>query len=321
MHFAPTRQRFAIGERQLFELTTNTATLYRASYLGNIAEQDWIAIFARLARTWRYDVLALGEAPFDSGLMRAVARVGWPLLGIGTRDREAIHWSIDLPDTFEAYLGKLRKSTRRSIRYEIKRIEREGATRVEVVTAPDQIDRYLVEGEAISRTTYQWGVGQRLENDAATRERYFRLAGEGRLRCYMLYFEGEPIAFARGEISGCVYNYETPGYVTKYHRYSPGLVLLTYAIADLIENTRCQVFDFGSGGDMTGYKSRFGTINEPCRGLTIANGATGRGLAVWAISHGLSWLKSAARTVLGDGELKRRVKKVIRRNEPSDDLA
>jgi CelD/BcsL family acetyltransferase involved in cellulose biosynthesis len=163
-------------------------------------------------------------------------------------------------------------------------------------------------------------VGQRLENDAETRERYLRLARQGRLRCYLLVFENEPIAFARGEISGTVYNYETPGFLPKHHKYSPGLVLMAHAIADLIENTDCTLFDFGSGGDMTGDKSRFGTKSEPSRNLSFVNGARARGLVIWLAGTTLAGIKAAARAVLGEGELKRRVKKAIRRYGSSDDL-
>ena len=319
-HFGPSQQRFAIGERQAFSVMADTAALFGGIHLGTMTEQAWVAIFTRLLTIWRFDVLGLGEVPVDSSLMNAVARADWPLLGLGTHGREDVHWSIDLPKDFETYLGLLRKSTKRSIRYKINRLEREGASRLEVVTAVHQIDRFLREGEAISRTTYQWDVGQRLENDSATRDRYVRLAGEGRLRCYMLYFDGEPIAFERGEISGRVYHYETPGFLPDYHKHSPGLVLMAYVIADLIENTPCEVFDFGSGGDMTGYKARFGTVSEPCRNLSIANVATPRGFVVWSATKALAGVKTIGRKVLGEGELKRRVKKALRRYEPTNDL-
>ena len=307
------RQRFAIGERQVAEVPTRACVLPQGAAVGAISEAAWGEAFQRIFRHGKFDMLGLGEVPIGSPLMRAVERVRAPLLPLGLKDREAVHWLIALPGSFEQYLNGLRKSTKQSLRRKINAFERQVPNRLEVISRPEQVGRFLAEGEGISRQTYQWDVGQRLEDDPATRERYTRLAGEGRLRCYMLYAEDKPIAFLRGEFAGSLYHYETPGFVPEYERHSPGLVLLAYAIRDLIENTPCTLFDFGTGGDQVGYKSRFGTHHIDCLNLSIVNARTPRGLAVWTVGRAVGAVKAAGRAVLGDGELKRRIKKAIRR--------
>jgi len=136
-----------------------------------------------------------------------------------------------------------------------------------VVTDTGQVDVFLSAGEFISRKTYQWKIGQRLENDAVTRRRYVRAAESGTLRCYLLFLNHKPIAFLRGFIIDDTYRYETPGFDPEYSRLSPGTALLLFALDDLMRNTACRVFDFGEGGDAVGYKKQFG--NQCQNALTI----------------------------------------------------
>lgn len=309
----PHRQRFAIGERQICEVRAGAWLLHRAGYAGSIPEAAWHDAFHRLSRRGGFDILILGEVPSGTSLMGAVSQSRAPLLPLGTGGRESVHWLAELPGSFDAYLAALRASTRQALRRKMSRFEREAGGRFEVISRADQVDRFLQAGEAISRQTYQWDVGQRLEADEATRERYLRLAGEGRLRCYLLHADGRPMAFLRGELARSIYLYETPGFLPEFERFSPGLVLLAHAIRDLAENTPCQVFDFGEGGDQVGYKSRFGTCHINCRHIAIVDVIRPRGLAVWFLVYAFNALKAAGRAVLGEGEFKRRLKKAMRK--------
>jgi Acetyltransferase (GNAT) domain len=90
---------------------------------------------------------------------------------------------------------------------------------------------------------------------------YIHRATNGRLRCYIVYASGTPCAYLRGEFIDDTYYYETPGFDPQYSKLSPGLVLLVWAIRDLIEQTSCKNFDFGHGGDTWGYKSKFGNTS------------------------------------------------------------
>jgi CelD/BcsL family acetyltransferase involved in cellulose biosynthesis len=307
------RQRFSFGERQIGELDARAWRLHRDGYAGSIPEIAWREAFRRLSRHGGFDILILGEVVSGAALMQAARRSRWPLLALDTNGRESVHWIAELPGSFDAYFDTLRASTRQSLRRKMKRFEREADGRLEVISRCDQVDHFLKEGEAISRQTYQWDVGQRLEADPATRERYLRLAAEGRLRCYLLYAEGRPIAFLRGELVRSTYLYETPGFLAEFERFSPGLVLLVHAIRDLAESTPCTIFDFGEGGDNVGYKSRFGTCHVNCRHMAIANVIRPRGLAVWFLVNALNAIKASARAVLGEGEFKRKLKKAIRK--------
>jgi len=159
---------------------------------------------------------------------------------------------------------------------------------------------------------WQQNVGQRLQNDDATLQRYIGLARKGLLRCHMLYINGEPCAFTRGEISSRAYHYETPGFLTEYRHYSPGVVLLMWTIKDLIENSPCTLFDFGAGGDEHGYKARFGTLAVHCKDLQLAPIWRPYSAALLAMHFALSAAKNAASKAIVSGVLRQRLKKAIR---------
>src|SRR5205814_9563948 len=143
---------------------------------------------------------------------------------------DRIRWLIDLLERFDNYIGSLRSKSRQIIRQSLRKFNAGEGCSFSVISEEHQIDEFLSIGEAISRNTYQWSVGQRLQNDSATRDEYVRLARSGKLRCYLLRIEGKPCAFARGSLVGGIYNYETPGFLTEYAKWSPGTVLLMLVI-------------------------------------------------------------------------------------------
>ena len=120
---------------------------------------------------------------------------------------------------------------------------------------PEEVDKFLEDAEKISRLTYQWKLGYGLCNDEATRQKFFRLAKNGTLRCYIIYLHGEPCAFGWGELCHRTFVWYQTGYNPKYYKLSPGTALLMRMIRDLIENTNCKVFDFLWGGE-DGYKAK-----------------------------------------------------------------
>jgi len=175
------------------------------------------------------------------------------------------------------------------------------------------VDTFLRDSESISRLTYQWNVGDRLFNDEATRRLYIQRATSGHLRCYSLYASGKPCAFLRGEFVGGVYHYETPGYDPQYSKLSPGLVLLMWAIRDLIEETSCKIFDFGGGGDAVGYKAKFGNTGLNCDDVELGRWSRPYSVAIMAIQEGLNVAKNLANWILGESKIRQRIKHAIRK--------
>jgi CelD/BcsL family acetyltransferase involved in cellulose biosynthesis len=309
---AQARKPFKIGERLLFTMRVCEVSLLGSSVLGRIDAKLLGEMLAIVARTFSPDLVRLGEISLDSDLHVALAGGVAGFIASSPDRKPPIRWLIRLPESFESYLSGLSAKRRQTVKRNIRKLESEPGFSFEVINEAHQIERFLAVGESISRRTYQWHVGDRLCDDEATRAHYRRLAARGQMRCYLMHLHGRPCAFLRGQLSGGVYHYETPGYDPSFAKLSPGLVLLLLAINDLIENTLCTTFDFGTGGDAAGYKSKFGNASFVCANLELVPWRNPYGVLLVAAQRLLTTAKNALSALVGDGELRRRLKKAIR---------
>ena len=304
---------FAIGERHLFSVPACETRLYGGNILGSFGGSGLDHALRRALDRWRCDLFTIGEVDRQSPLISASADLSG-LARIQRTRSEPIRWQIALPTTFEDYLKSLRQSTRKAIGYAIRHFERDCEFTHEIVARPAQVEGFLRAAEHVSRRTYQWDVGDRLINDDATRAHLCRLAKQGRFRGHLIMVGHRPCAFTFGEVSGQVFNYKTPGYDPRWRRYSPGLVLLALTIRDVIEQTGCDRFDFGPGGDVDGYKARFGNFAIPSYSLQFARVTQPRGVALFAGHAGLSLAKQIVGAFLRNERLRQRMRRMLRRN-------
>ena len=86
-----------------------------------------------------------------------------------------------------------------------------------------------------------------------------------------------------------------------------------WAIRDLIEQTNCSLFESGSGGDALGYKSTFGILSFACSDVEIGRWGKPYSVAIMALQGGLNLAKDFANQTLGQGTIRRRAKKAIRK--------
>lgn len=304
---------FSIGERRLGGLDVATLRLVNPWLAEGLDPQDIAALLADVVTGGRADLVDLGEIRETAALRQALDLLSWPALPLRLGRKKSVRWLIDLPDSFDSYLAGFPRKERRNLAWKLRRIDKDFDMRVETFCTAEGIERFLTEGERISRMSYQWTVGQQLRNDRPTRDWYRNLAEQGRLRCHLLLLDGVPCAFSRGVISGGVYLDDTPGYDPSYARYSAGTVLMLHVLKDLIENTPCRVFDFGRGGDWSGYKARFGTRGIPCNAYYVLDARKPRALAILAGETLLSAAKNAGMRLLRDEALKDRIKRRLRR--------
>jgi hypothetical protein len=306
-------RRFSVGERSLFGLPIRTVRLFGSAVLGDLDSETFKTFLNVILNEFKFDLLSFGEMPIDSSLCEAIHGAGFGWVVTSPSRKTSLRWLINLPESFEQYLASLSSHLRKSLRYQVRRLEKELNYELLVVHRADQVDSFLSDGEAISRLTYQWNVGQRLNDDDATRRRYKHRAGNGSLRCYMVSIAGQPGAFARGELADGTYNFETPGFDPQYSKFSVGLVLLMWVIRDLIENTDCKVFDFGVGGDETGYKSRFGNVSVRCVSLELGRWTRPYSLIIVMLQQGLAAAKNLVSWLLGNNKIRARLKKAMRK--------
>lgn len=307
------QKRYTLGERQLFSLPLREARLFGSAILGRVDPTTFKAFMDITGRTLSFDLLAIGEVVIDAPLHMALLALGKRYLVSSPSRKEATRWLIHLPDTFDAYLASLGSKTRQMVKQAMRKIESGHQCDFQTISSPDQIAAFLRDGEAISRLTYQWNVGQRLCNDAATLASYRSQAERARLRCHLLSVDGEPCSFSRGEIHGGIYSYHTPGFDPKYGKLSPGIVTLMFTIKDLIENTACRTFDFGEGGDDVGYKSKFGNVSMSTRFIYVSSRIRPYAITLFLIQEVLTGVKNVLSLVVGKGEMRQRLKRALRK--------
>ena len=301
--------RYTFGERKLFSLPVQQARLFGSAILGSVDASTARSFIDSVRKQLGFDLFAVGEVVVDSPLHSAIRRLGRRYVLSSPSRKESIRWLIRMPATFDEYLMSLSGQTRQMVK---RKLAKCAPSEIRIISEPGQVAEFLRHGEAISRLTYQWNVGQRLLNDEATLSAYFALAEKGRLRCHLLYVDGEPCAFSRGVMLDGVYSYHTPGFDPKYSKLSPGIVTLVLSIKDLIENTHCMIFDFGEGGDEVGYKSKFGNDSMKTRYLYVSSRFRPYSIGLVLIQEALTALKNALSSVVGNGELRRRLKKAFR---------
>ncbi len=309
-----TRKSYSLGERRLFSLGVTVLQPVGSRYLGELKKEYVHQIFQSLKKYRDFDFIALGEVelngPYLPALEEGLDNSSWKWVRAG--HKTSFHWLIDFPATFEEYMKGFSGKTRSTLRRKVRKFDTHLEGIFQVISHVDEVDEFLAIGEKISRLSYQWNVGQRLNNDEPTRQSFTDAARKNSLRCYLLYAEAKPCAFLRGRINNSVYQYDTPGFDPKYDKFSPGTVLLLKAVEDLIDNTDCKIFDFGQGGDTTGYKKVFG--NKSYETITIEIGHRWRPYTIFlfGIQENLSRLKRLANLVLSDS-LKRFIKQRIRK--------
>lgn len=308
-----TQKRYTMGERKLFSLPVREARLFGSAILGSVDPAAVRSFMNITRRALSFDLLAIGEVIIDSPLHAALQCLGLRFLVSSPSRKDSIHWLIRMPETFDEYLASLGSKTRQMVKQAMRKFESSFDCEFKIISEPQQIGPFLRDGEAVSRRTYQWNVGQRLRDDAATLNSYRVLAAKNRLRCHLLYVDGAPCSFSRGEVLDGIYSYHTPGFDPKYSKLSPGIVTLMFTIKDLIENTDCRIFDFGEGGDDVGYKSKFGNVSMNSKYIYVSSRLSPYSITLFLLQEGLTGLKNLLSFIVGNGPLRRRLKKAFRK--------
>lgn len=168
-------------------------------------------------------------------------------------------YAVDIDGRFDDYLARWSSKTRYNLRRSVKKLQADnGAGLLEIAERPEQMDAFLREAAAISRTTYQSRLLQSgLDYDEGLVRRMQALAGRGQARGYLLRHGGRAIAFAWCSAEGERLTYDVIGYLEDHAALSPGTVLLYLIVEDLFRIARFKVLDFGVGE--APYKQMFST--------------------------------------------------------------
>lgn len=161
---------------------------------------------------------------------------------------------IRMGGSYEEYLQSLRGTTRRGLKRSRKKfLARSGEDfSVRRFESEDDVAPFLRDAVSISKKTYQWhllGLGMR---DVAGRNaKYTYAARNGWFRSYILYAQGEPIAFASGYLHNKTYYGHELGGDPDWRPSHAGVFLLTEIIQDLFADAApVDIYDFLYGDDL-----------------------------------------------------------------------
>ena len=307
-------KKYTIAERRLFSLPAQTSSLIGVDILGDLTPETVAAILQWLMRSTACHLIELCDIMNAGRVHAALTNTVTPDIIWRNRGRKlAVHWVIDLPSSMELYYLQLTSKTRSTLKRKYRKCFEASRGSVTVVTAAQQVEEFLRVAHEISRKTYQWDLGTQLVNDETTRQRLTKSADNRRLRCYVIALDGVPCSFIVGYLVNHVFRYEIAGYDPQYAKDSPSTALLLYVFEDLISNTSCDVFDFGEGGDTSGYKSVFGNRSYSSLTVDVALRTRIYSRFLLALQDGLNRLKNIGSTVLGNNRVtiafRRRLKK------------
>ncbi|HEY8173111.1 MAG TPA: GNAT family N-acetyltransferase [Dehalococcoidia bacterium] len=178
-----------------------------------------------------------------------------PGVGYGVeRQDEALAPVIDLPSTWDEYLGALSKKDRHELRRKMRRLEGAGGVSLRVITEPGEASEMLDTLFNLMR------ISSHHKEEFLDRPGmvpFFRditrtMAAEGMLRFYFLEFDGQPVASVLNfDVGGTLYMYNS-GYDPAYAHYAVGLMSKTLLVRDAIEAGRSCV-DFLRGDESYKY--------------------------------------------------------------------
>jgi hypothetical protein len=244
-----------VGELTIAHLPFRALQLYGDGIVGENAEVAW-ACTALAELQLSYDGLTIEEIPTSSALWIALKHAN-KTFWVFERFR-AQHYVIDLPCKYADYFEQLSGKTRSNIRRGARELgERLGQWDAQRFTAPEHVRNLVRLVEVIATKTFHYHLlGQDL---TTSNEQFIRnltiYAQQGWLRGYVLVGNDRPVAYAIGYLVNRCFQYELIGYDPEFAHASPGIVLLSFIVKDLINTGIADLLDFGAGD--ASYKQLF----------------------------------------------------------------
>jgi hypothetical protein len=312
LRYGPDGLPVKIAGKRIVSLPYRMVQLYGP---GVVAIDDRLvprAIEACQELPWPFDAFNLWDTPVESPLWRAVERGALPGLRPLERGRSP-RYLIDLPPSFDGYLGHFSGKSRATLRRKARRLEEvAGPLTLRRYVRPDEMASWLeVIGPVFLKTYHHHLLDLNLTsaNQGLVRN-LEHCARRGWVRSYVLFAGERPIAYVQGYLAGRSFRYEMPGYDPDLAEHSPGLALVLRLIEDLIGEGAADVVDFGSGDHE--YKKFFSTRSYlEVSALLVRTACRARGTA--ALYGGLAAACRLGANVLAHHGIKQQVLSWLRR--------
>lgn len=246
---------FVVGSRRLFAIERSVATL--AFSLQDILAGKLPAVPV-LNNVEGLRVLSAPNAA-EQRLREAM-----PGFLIGAREHYARHY-IDMTGSFDDYLGRFSGKTRSTLRRKTRRFETAsgGSLDLRAYGTVEEIDEFIGLAQPLSRKTYQARLlDAGLPEGEAAHAESRDLAAKDRLRAFLLFLDGAPVAYLYLPVMRETLVYAYLGFDPDHASLSPGTVLQLAALERLFAENRFHYFDFTEGDGA--HKALFGTDSVDC---------------------------------------------------------
>ena len=215
------------------------------------------------------------------------------------------HWRVQLPDSIDEYWsqnfsGKTRSTLRRKRR-------KLGEYTIEVATTPEEVEAFLMRASEVSEHTWQTKLlGLRVKNNQQEQALYRSLAERDAFRGYLLNLDGKAIAFVICTVRDSYVRYEETGFLPEFSGKSPGTVLVSELIDDLISDGRYRCLDFGLGH--ADYKQLFANEQSESEDAWLLSNTIQSAVDVGLI-NAQERVRGAVKSVLDKTGLMRRIRR------------
>jgi CelD/BcsL family acetyltransferase involved in cellulose biosynthesis len=169
---------------------------------------------------------------------------------------------VSLRGAFEPYLESIRRKRRSELRRKMRRFAQSGPNFFREYRSAEEMRSFFEFAVAVSRRSFQKRLGYGLPETAEYFSDVTRSAGENRIRGYILFYSGQPVAFALCHANGSALTGELCGYDSAFSHLSPGIVLIGYLLEHLFAEQSFETLDLGTGE--ADYKVFFATGSTPC---------------------------------------------------------
>lgn len=273
--------------------------------------RDWLNGIGPCLRNHRWAGLMIEAVAIDTPLWSALESAladGSSRLELVRPQRLQPRWRIRLPKTVdEFWANQFKGKTRNTLRRKRKKL---GDYRVDVYSAPEDIDSFLQAATSVSEHTWQSReLGLRVKNSDQERRRFRSLAERREFRGHIMWLEERPVAFVINTSHDGYLHYEETGFLPELSHLSPGTVLVSELIDEVIASGEYHTIDFGLGH--ADYKQLFSNEQTESSDIWLLRNSPVNAVAAGMISTQEN-LKSAAKAALQKSGVLRRLKKLKR---------
>lgn len=282
-----------------------------SEYQDVIARKGMEQPVTRLVWSYLRTRFVADEFVFNDVLPESLVSSVWSLSGQAAStcfdQFVGVRYSVELPGTWDAYLGMLDSGSAKRIPYKKRKFERAGKVELRTVDAVEHLDEAF--DNLVRLHNVRWTARGKRGVFASSRFLDFHkrlarlLLPLDMLRFRFLYLDDVPVAALYNFLHrGTEYFYQGGFDSSSMAKYSPGVLAHVYAIADAIR-TGTTRYDFMKGG-VDSYKTEFGCGEQVMTDLFVIEATnSGRLLASerWA-KQLLRRIRSAIRQGVQAGE-------------------